>query len=129
MRKKAESGTISKGEVDCELVLCTICGSTVYSKKENIWEIEWRPADRRAGGRAKWIKEEKGETEKIHLGVEFCLGGVWDESGQVPISVWRGEEFVDEKVGLWVGREENIGDVVQGDEFCNIYYTRAAQTM
>ena len=55
------------------------------------------------------------------MGTGFRSGerGVDDECGQIPMSVRRGEEFVDGEIGCSIGREENVGDVVQGYEFHN----------
>ena len=55
------------------------------------------------------------------MGMEFRLReqGIGDESGKVPVSVWRGEEFVNGEIQLRVRREENVGDVMETDKFCN----------
>ena len=47
-------------------------GDTVTeSKEESIRDKKWRPVGRRTGGRAKQIKNEKGETEKTRLGIRW----------------------------------------------------------
>ena len=74
------------------------------------------------------MEERDGsETRKVKqrsasiMGMEFCLRerGVGDESGKVLVSVRRSEEFVNGEIQLRVRREENVGDVVETDEFCN----------
>ena len=104
-------------------VLRSGCGAAAETKEENIRDVKWRPADRRAGGRAKWIKTEKVKQEDASKnGMEFHLReqGIWDECGLVPKSVGRGKELVEGEIQWVVGREENIGYVVQGHEFRNI---------
>ena len=100
-----------------------ICRAAAESKRESIWDIKWKPADRRTGGGAEWIRTRKakqGNSSKSRTG--FCLRewGIGDECGKVPVPVWRSEEFVNGEIQLGVRRKENVGDVVEGHEFHNI---------
>ena len=91
------------------------CGAAAETKEENIRCLKWRPADRRTGGRAKWIKTRKVKQEDVSIiGTEFRLGkcGVWDECGQIWVVVLGLEEVVNREVGCSIGGEENVGYVV-----------------
>ena len=104
-------------------MLRSSCGVAAETKGENIRNMKWRPADRRAGGRAKRIKKKEVKQEDAsNNGTEFRLReqGVGDKCGLVPKSVRRGEEIVDGKVRWFVRREENIRDIVCGYEIRNI---------
>ena len=111
-----------KGKWNEEPVLHSKCRAAAESKEENI-------RDRNGNQRTKGLVEERdgSETRKVKqrsasiMGMEFCLRerGVGDESGKVLVSVQRSEEFVNGEIQLRVRREENVGDVMETDEFCN----------
>ena len=91
------------------------CGVAAESEEENIRGTEWRPADRRSGGRAKQIRVRKVKQEDVSkVGTEFRLGecGVNNKCGQILVVVQGREEVVDREVGRSVGGEENVGYVV-----------------
>ena len=106
---------MSKGETDRGPVLCSECGAAAETKEENIRGTKWRPADQRTGGRAKRIKDEKGETRRRNYYWNGVLSGgreVGDECGWILIPVRCCEEFFDGEVGGSVRGKENVGYIV-----------------
>ena len=99
------------------------CGAAAESKEENIQDRngnQWTegPVEERDGSETRKVKQRSASI----MGMEFRLRerGVGDESGKVPVSVWRSKEFVNGEIWLRVRREENVGDVVKANEFHNI---------
>ena len=73
--------------------------------------------EERNGSKTRMVKQE----DASNIGTDRVSGarGIWEECGWVRVSVQRGEEFVDGEIGSSIGREENVGYVVQGYEFRN----------
>ena len=66
------------------------------------------PVEERDGSRTRKVKQEDASI----IGTGFRLRGVWDECGQIGVSVRRGEEIVDGEIGSSIGGKENVGYVV-----------------
>ena len=62
------------------------------------------------------VEQKRKETEMV-----FCLRewGVGGERGKVMKLVQWCKEFCKGKVWGFIGREENVGDIVEANEFCN----------
>ena len=91
-------------------------------KEESIRDIKWRPAGRRTGGRTKRSRKKEVKQEDVSkngMGFRLRGRGVWDECGQVPESVRRGEELFNGEERRVVWGEENVGDIVCGHEIRN----------
>ena len=99
------------------------CGAAVESKEESIRDENGNQrteglVEERDGSEMRKVKQERSSI----MGTGFHLReqGIGDESGKVPVLVWRSEEFVNGEIRLRVRRQENVGDVVKANEFHNI---------
>ena len=97
-------------------------GTTADSKEESIQDKngnQWTegPVEEQNGLETRKVKQRSTSKDRM----EFCLReqGVGDERGKVPVSVRQGKEFINGKIQLRVRREENVGDIVEPDEFRN----------
>ena len=57
---------------------------------------------------------------KNGMGFYLREQGIGDKCGKALVSIWGGKELINGEIWLGVGRKQNVGDVVQGYEFCNI---------
>ena len=106
-----------------EPVLHSECGAAVESKEESIQDEngnQWTEGlvEEQDGSEMRKVKQGRSSI----MGTGFCLRerGIGDESGKVPVLVWRSEEFVNGEIWLRVRRQEKVGDVVKANEFHNI---------
>ena len=71
---------------------CVVDVEQLWNLKRKAYEIKWKPVDRRTSGGARWIRDEKGETEKhIYNGNRVpstgtrCWAQMWKGSSIGPV--------------------------------------------
>ena len=94
------------------------CAVAVESKVESMQDkngTEWKPSVWSTSEGLE-IEQERKEAETVFYLREWGIG---DECGKVMKLVQWCEEFCDGDVWRSIRGEENVGDIMKADEFCN----------